>query len=356
MSYVSTCRRCLRSAVLIGALAVCTPSAHGGDLSWFALPALSYSPETGIAGGGAVGFYKRLSAAAHPSSVQALLLATQKRQYMLKLKPEMWLRANQWRLYSELYLLKYPDRYFGIGNRDETEEDYTARRVWLWFTGQRSVAEHVRAGPQVNVDYCRFTDVEPDGLISTGEAPGAEGRTVLGIGASAARDTRDEIFWPTRGTLLQLSALFYSAATSSEYRFVRTTMDARWYRGWGDRHVLAAQAWVDAVAGEAPFLLLPQLGGDDLLRGYREGRYRDKLAVVFQTEYRVKLFWRLSAVAYAGVGAVAADAGDIAVDHIRPAGGIGGRFRVSDEGVNVRADVAFGRGDRGLYITATETF
>jgi len=185
--------------------------------------------------------------------------------------------------------------------------------------------------------------------------PGADGGENAGLGLSALWDARDNIYYPTRGTYVEGEATWYSAAWGSDYTFGHLTADLRGYRSTG-RGVLAAQAYAEAIVGQAPFQLLPVLGGADRMRGYREGRFRDKVYWTLQAEYRRPLFWRLKGAVFGAVGEVGPQIGPDLVDGLEAAVGVGGRVRFTEDGVHGRLDVAYSRTGLEFYISLGEAF
>ncbi|HEX9620629.1 MAG TPA: hypothetical protein VF989_10860, partial [Polyangiaceae bacterium] len=102
---------------------------------------------------------------------------------------------------------------------------------------------------------------------------------------------------------------------------------------------------------------LAMLGGDELLRGYFLGRYRDENLGALETEYRFPLYWRFGGVAFAGAGQVADGLEDLGGEPTRWAVGAGLRFSLNDdEHLNLRLDFGVGPGTHGIYVTAREAF
>ncbi len=135
------------------------------------------------------------------------------------------------------------------------------------------------------------------------------------------------------------------------------TVDLRRYFPVARTHVVALQALGIATSGEPPFDLYPQLGGESLLRGYFQGRYRDRSLLALQGEYRLPLFWRLGAAGFVGAGQVAPRIGDFGLDRFWVSGGAGLRFLLARrEGLNIRADFAFGEDSSGFYLSIGEAF
>ncbi|MFC1643072.1 hypothetical protein ACFL5O_10385, partial [Myxococcota bacterium] len=102
---------------------------------------------------------------------------------------------------------------------------------------------------------------------------------------------------------------------------------------------------------------LAYFGGDELLRGYFLGRYRDKHLVAVEGEYRFPLFWKFGGTLFAGAAEVGARPAALDLDPVRWAAGGGLRFSIADEErLNLRLDVGAGPHTRGIYLTAREAF
>jgi outer membrane protein assembly factor BamA len=168
-------------------------------------------------------------------------------------------------------------------------------------------------------------------------------------------DARDNIYYPTTGSYAEFVATLYSAAWGSDFTFGRVKADLRGYRSVGPG-VLAGQVYTDAVVGNAPFQLLPLLGGSIRMRGYREGRFRDDVYWAVQAEYRVPLFWRFKAAAFVSAGEVGPRVGAPLVNGVETAAGLGGRLRFTDTGVHGRVDLAYSPTGLELYLSLGEAF
>ena len=114
----------------------------------------------------------------------------------------------------------------------------------------------------------------------------------MGIGGSITWDTRDRPLFPRRGTFLQAWFLQYPQAIGRHREFARANVEGRWFLPLGKERVLGTAAFVEQAFGDVPFTMLPRLGSTRFLRGWREGRFRDKLAWAAQAELRVPLWGR----------------------------------------------------------------
>ena len=93
------------------------------------------------------------------------------------------------------------------------------------------------------------------------------------------------------------------------------------------------------------------------MRGYYDGRYRDRHLLAFQAEYRLPVWGKFGLVGFAGLGRVAPTLGGLDFSGLKYSAGFGLRFKIAPrEGANLRIDWAFGQGTSGVYFTAGEAF
>ena len=93
------------------------------------------------------------------------------------------------------------------------------------------------------------------------------------------------------------------------------------------------------------------------MRGFLRGRYRDRVSVTVQTEFRTGLFWRIGAVLFASLGEVSPSVGGISLNRFRHAAGAGLRYTVDEtERLKIRVDYGVGPGTSGFYLTVDEAF
>lgn len=334
-----------------------TSDTVSAEANWLLLPYASYTPATKIAAGAAAGYYLPDTPHQRPSSVEFTLTVTQRRQITVELAPELYLNDGQWRVQGTLRGSKYPNSFHGIGGDTPAaaEESYTNRYGLLDLTVQRRLLPNLRIGPRVFVRVGDITDSEANGLIERDQVAGANGGTTTGVGIATLWDGRDNRYYPTSGTYAEVVGTWYSTAWASDHTYAHLKTDLRAYRPLGIG-VIAAQAYTEAIAGRAPFSLLPLLGGSSRMRGYRTGRFRDDKLWSLQAEYRVPLFWRFKGTVFASVGEVASHFDSALFEEIEAAIGAGGRFRLTDSGIHGRLDVAYGRTGFEFYMSLGEAF
>ena len=102
---------------------------------------------------------------------------------------------------------------------------------------------------------------------------------------------------------------------------------------------------------------MPSLGGQNLMRGYFAGRFRDRKAVAAQYELRLAVWRRLGGTIFGSLGQVAAREEPLAVNRLHYAYGFGLRvLLVRQEGLNLRFDWGFGEDQSGFYFGLGEAF
>ena len=177
------------------------------------------------------------------------------------------------------------------------------------------------------------------------------------LGLRLQVDTRDSTFYPTRGVLLDIICDLHNKALGDDFNYEIEELSANGYIRLAEGHVLALRGYGRYASADAPFFALSFLGRGADLRGYAVGQYQDRLLLDVQAEYRVELGWRLGATAFAGIGTVAPNLGDIDGGDLFPSGGVGLRYTVAPENhVNLRTDFAWGKEGFVFYLGVGEAF
>ncbi|UOG75568.1 outer membrane protein assembly factor [Hymenobacter tibetensis] len=344
-------------------------------ISFVPIPIIFSQPETGLGYGVAVLPVWRFGTDTLVRKSNARLLAwrTQQRQSLIQLTHSMFTTNEQYIVSGELsYYYRFPINYYGTGPRtSRSDESVIEYKV---FIGQQRVLRRLRpdlfVGLQGRITDLRDLqvkrDIERDGMVVAPsrfqERPVRERQDtrVIGVGPVLLYDHRDNVLSAYRGSYLELSALFNGGALGSDFQFGRYLLDARRYISLDQDHktVLAGQVVGQFQAGAVPFRELANLGGDKLLRGYYDGRYRDRQLVVAQVELRRQLFWRFNGVLFGGVGQVGNTLADFDEGGLKYTGGAGLRFKFNRrDRLNVRFDYGVGRdGSTGFYFNFGEAF
>ncbi len=325
------------------------------------LPALASAPETGLQYGATMLVVQEPAArlATRPSSLLMYALRTTKQQTRVGAELEHWSTSNAQRVAATFVWQEFPLPYYGRGDRtpEEAREVYTPRGI------EGSVAWWRRVrGPWYATGSLRHLQqaIKHDtlGVLQQLTITGSQGGKVTEITAGVLTDTRDNLFAPARGHWIQASYARSTESLWSDYSYGRVRLDARTYHTIGQGHVLAAQFQLVGVDGDAPYDQLALVGGSDIMRGYAKGRYRDRLAMAAQGEYRSPIRRRVGGVLFAGAGIARPGFGDLGQSALFPTLGAGLRVQIdARQRTAVRLDYGRGRdGASGLYIGFNQAF
>jgi len=331
----------------------------------FVLPA--YQPETSFLLGGAaiLSHQPPRGSGLRESQLSFAGAASVRGQFTALFSPDLFLLDDRMHLGGTLSAARFPDTFYGVGadTPKDLSEPYRANIYELELSPRWQIVEGLYVGPSVRVQNVSVAEKEAGGLLDTAQSEGTpiegtDGGTTLQLGVSAFWDTRSSTLYPTSGGIVRLNVRRALPALGSDYEFDALRLDARRYitLPWRSRHILALQGVLELRDGAPPFYDLGRLGGAEIMRGYYEGRYRERQLYAVQAEYRAPLFWRFGGVVFASLGGVAHDVDGNLFDHPHVGGGAGLRFApIDDVPVNFRLDIAFGD-PVAFYLNVGEAF
>jgi outer membrane protein assembly factor BamA len=327
--------------------------------NWAFIPAVVYSPETSLGIGlRAIRIFRykeKQSPTLRPSSLPITFLYTLNNQTIFTTELDIWANDNKEYFNARLELSNFPFKFYGIGNEPVISEGefYTTRFAYIHLNYQRKIAPGLFLGPKYEFRIDDIFRRVPGGVLETTQVPGYDGQRISGLGFVFNHDTRDNIFQPTKGWLNSVEWTGYASFLGSNFNFSQYTLDFRKYFKTNEKQVLALQSWWSFTTGTPPFQHLSLIGGSDRMRGFFEGRYRDNHAMVHQAEYRLRLYRNLGMVVFGHAGQVAAHASDFNWNRFKYGAGFGFRYRLNQEGLNIRLDFAFGD-QRAFYFGLNE--
>src|SRR5262245_34244614 len=160
---------------------------------------------------------------------------------------------------------------------------------------------------------------------------------------------------PRNGGWYHVDFSRFDDRSTGRYTVNRVDTDLRQFFGFlAGRRVIATRLFVstsDTGTGEVmPFYLMPTLGGNDTLRGFREYRFRGPHAILAQGEYRYEIWSGLDGAFFYDAGKVATQRADLNFEDLETDYGFGFRFN-TDNAIVFRVDAGFGSRDgKHLYI------
>lgn len=269
--------------------------------------------------------------------------------YMLGVSGTHIFPGDRQRIDYTTYFYSFPCYYWGMGydmgnNNDNKSEmkDWQAqmKASWLFAT-----ANDLFIGPTITFDYIHGSQIERPELLNGQRATTYN----IGAGFTLLYDTRDNLTAPKRGVYLSLQQLFRPRFMGNKYAFSTTDLRTSGYVPLWKGATLAADFRTLLNFGNPSWAMMALLGDSYSMRGYYEGRYRDKHKIETQIELRQHVWRRNGIVLWAGAGTVFPKFSEMRMSHILPNYGLGYRWEFK-KNVNVRLDYGFGKAGQSSFI------
>ncbi len=381
-----------------------------------ALPYPSYSPETswqfGITG---VWYFHTSKNSTQFSDLNFDMGYTLNRQWYVNANSRIYFNSStRWYLDAYLSAKHYPDLFFGTTNNIDSVYiynpaiRYTSNFVDIQAKPSFYISKHWLVGANLRLRYensvinqqstdnnqlklipngdCRPSTIDHRQINSSFLIPhssfynGFGENIFLGIGGAISYDTRSNNYYPLHGLFFKTTITYYQQFTlnnsspklgevpqaegyeNSQSSILNSQfliqLDLRHYIPLYKELILAWNFRSEiAVGNNVPFQLLPTIGGQDLVRGIRQNKFKDNTLFALQTELRIPI-WRFLK------GAVFASIGDVYNYNnwhwATPKIGYGAGLRacIHQAKTNIRLDVARQNysNDWSFYFTVKEAF
>ena len=276
--------------------------------------------------------------------------------YMLGVRGNHIAPRGRYRIDYRLYFYSFPSDFWGIGyemgDNDDNKSDMKRWQAQAEAAFLFRVADNFYVGPMASYDYVIGKHIERPELLN-----GMDHHTWnVGAGVSLVYDNRDNLTNPHRGIYLNLKQMFRPRFMCNDYAFSTTKFRFDSYQQLGEGTVLAEDFGANFNFGNPSWGMMANLGGTSSMRGYYEGRYRDKHSLEATVELRQHVWKRNGIVVWAGAGTVFPKFSELRSNRILPNVGVGYRWEFK-KNVNVRLDYGFGKsGQSGFLFNINEAF
>jgi outer membrane protein insertion porin family len=156
-------------------------------------------------------------------------------------------------------------------------------------------------------------------------------------------DTRDNVFAPTEGRRVGLSAEFAGRFIGGDFDYNKYTFDGSQYLKVGSQQVVALRLQAGYGSGQLPDASKFAIGGIDSLRGYDDLEFKGSKMVTATAEYRFPIVKKVQGVVFTDVGNAWDDNASNNQMHLKLGVGVG--VNVNTPLGPIRLDYA--RGDQG---------
>lgn len=342
-----------------------------GKPQFLVYPVLAYAPETDVEFGlsGLVLFRARGDVDNRLSEIPLYVFYTLNNQYGITLDHAIFSDESRRSFLGEGIVADFPLAYYGIGLQAQKDDAVTvharrlvARERVLFRLGRSEVF----LGPEVGVNSLggvRFE--EGEGTVPVDQRPrGGAGTTNVTGGLGIAHDTRHNPLNVRNGVFAEIAWLGSSEHVLSDYSFHNLYFDLRGYQPLGadEEVIFAGQVQGQFGGGDLPFTELGLIGGDGMMRGYYEGRYRDRHLTTAQGELRflplpLGFTQRIGAALFFATGTVAPSWQELGRSPWLVTGGGGLRFLTfPSTDIYTRLDVGVSEDGPGFYLYVGEAF
>lgn len=276
--------------------------------------------------------------------------------YMLGVRGNHIAPKGRYRIDYHLYFYSFPSDFWGIGyemgDNDANKSDMKRWQAQAEVSFLFRVADNFYIGPMASYDYVIGKHIERPELLQ-----GMDQHTWnVGAGVSLVYDNRDNLTNPHRGIFLNINQMFRPGFMGNDYAFSTTAFRFDAYQRLGKGTVLAEDIRANLNFGNPSWGMMAELGGTHSMRGYYEGRYRDKHSLEATVELRQHVWKRNGIVVWVGAGTIFPKFSALRSKQILPNAGVGYRWEFK-KNVNVRLDYGFGKsGQSGFLFNINEAF
>ncbi|HEY2583365.1 MAG TPA: polymerase [Mucilaginibacter sp.] len=337
--------------------------------SFVLLPVLNSAPETGLEVG-AAGLYSFYTDTIHRdtrvSNVFGYATITTKAQSRFSLSTSYWTSQNKFHYIADISYIYFPFDFYGIGNNTSAadKENVNQTRSKFDFDGEMLLGGNFYVGYVFGAFNYHFTSNNPQGLLYTDpEVQSRYGGSSIFIGPSLIFDNRNNNTYTTKGVFVRSYLnLMQGLFDNNGYQGSLFDIEYSQFFSISKKFVLGLDAEEQSLlGGSSPFYLMPQMGSDELMRGYYTGRYRDRNYIAGQAELRYRIVKSFGIVGFVGTGEVFHS--DFTFPELKPNYGGGIRYFFDiQKGLSVRVDYGVGekpageKRETGLYVGLGQAF
>ncbi len=306
------------------------------DLNFLIVPVPAYSPETNWSFGVAGAYYFTCKGQDKLSDIGFDAAYTLNHQWNVNINSTVYFGGNsRWMLWTHAGYKRYPDYYYGINSYfTEPRMPYTSDNIYLTLQPQRYLQNNWLVGANIDLyyDYAKGAALQIPGWN--------EQILLLGLGGIVSYDSRDAIYYPTRGLFMKLIGTYYPSLLDMEHQFGKISFDFRHFVPLYKDLIFAYQLKSEIAIGKSvPFQMLSSIGGMDIVRGIRKGQFRDDAYLALQAELRFPIYKILRGTAFWGMGDVY-NLSKWQWQAPKMGYGVGLRLAINKQKVNIRFDIA----------------
>lgn len=326
------------------------------DFSILVGPSYSAATSAGL-GGTASGLYSwdRSDATLPKSNVSVFVNASLTGMLALGVRGNNFLPHDRYRLDYQTVISTIPSKFWGIGYqngcRDAQESTYDRIKFQFKPSFLFRLSKREFLGVVMDVQTVNGYGFERPDLLMGQDKSVAN----FGLGLNFSIDTRDFVLNAYKGHYLRVEQMSYPQFLWNDYAFSYTDVTYSTYHRLGEKSVLAGEFHGLFNYGDVPWTMLAQVGVMGRMRGYYEGRYRDRQIIEAQVELRQRIKGRHGMTFWVGTANVFRYMSHLHLDRFLPNYGLGYRWEFKPR-VNIRFDLGFTRDSPNFTFNINEAF
>ena len=239
----------------------------------------------------------------------------------------------------------------------DEKERYDSKFLRIRFNYLKKIRPSIFIGGRWWLNDFKITDYSVDGNLIKGIVPGSQGGTASGPGLILLFDTRNKVYYTTSGKYLEIVYHNQDDIFGSDFNYQRYRFDARQFFSLSEKSTMGIQLFGDFLQGNVPFFEMTGVGGDKRMRGYLEGRFRDKNLTLLQLEYRFRLSNRWAFAAFGSGALIENNITEYNLENAKWTGGAGIRYFFDPKKrMTIRLDAAYNGKTVLPYLSVGEAF
>ncbi len=331
-------------------------------------PLVFYTPETSV-GAGLIWIENLWKVRPGKNAyIQSALSTTSKQQWNANISPRLYSQDGEREGFANISYNYYPNQYYGnqYAHLDSPEKE-TENNFSTLLSGSQKISSNLYLRTFGQLRDFKIIQTTDGGLLEQQlTQKGFRNLRALAWGLGLDWDTRDFPQSPTEGLWIRLQGqkvwIEDKEAPRTQF-FYATELDFRIYEkislteNWRNL-VLANQVFVGSLTdSEVPFQFLYAIGGNQSLRGYYQGQYRNRTLAMNQNELRGEINDRFGWAAFLSFARLGDGASEISGAETLIAGGGGVNYMLDPANrIKLKVDVGLSRENRGAYFVLGESF
>lgn len=327
-------------------------------INFAAMPVINYSNTTGLSIGAMGQMYYKVSKkdTLSPISSSGIFgMYTTNGTWFGALFQKLYLKEDRWRILGSFGSGNINNQYFQeIPNYGGGFVGFNTKADFAFIKVERKIIGKLYFGLVGKYSKSKTTfdlpDTLPPDLLTNN-------RSMNSIGYSFNFDERDNQINPYGGYNVYLKNNFYRDWIGSDDKFQSYNIAYNHFIPIkSPKDIIATRLFASIATGNVPFQGQNVVGQDDI-RGYTKGRYRNNQVYALQAEYRHRFENRFGAIAFLGFATAVESISKLENAPFLPGGGLGIRYMAIEKlRINIGLDAALGKNDWGIYFRIGESF